>query len=161
MACKWDNIFTAACCCFLFLIPVIVFVVFLAIGPVTTRNAIRFSVTNATLSQFEISDNNILRYDLALEMVVTKRCGTRKVKYYQIEANGYYGSQGFSNVTLNPFSQYAFYYTNNEYSPRRCRKPDPVNILRPVFKGQKTIILDATESSRFKLEKRTLWFTTF
>ncbi|CAM8926878.1 unnamed protein product [Rhodiola kirilowii] len=150
MACRTlpENICCYAISSFFLFVGIIV-VIALAGGTVTTRNAIRFSVTNATLAQFEISHNNTLSYDLALEMAVSKSGCTSKVKYYQIEANGYYGSQRLSNVTLNPFVQYA-YYSNYD---RPCSQPDYVNILRPVFKGQNTIILDATESARFNTEK--------
>ncbi|KAL9686120.1 hypothetical protein QQ045_023575 [Rhodiola kirilowii] len=120
-----------------------------------TRKSNMFPLLYKFNLKFSNSSSIILRYDLALEIAVTKSCNTDEVKYDRIEANGYYGSERFGSVTLNPFVQHES--RNNLKFISSCKNPRLV-VLRPVFKGEKMINLDAAESARFNMETVVMFY---
>ncbi|CAL1394959.1 unnamed protein product [Linum trigynum] len=89
-------------------IVVILGVAALVFWLVVRPNKIKVHLTDATLTQFNHtpnSDNNLLRYNLALNVTVrnpNKRIG---IYYDSIEARAFYRGQRFASVPLGPFYQ--------------------------------------------------------
>ncbi|MCL7035201.1 hypothetical protein MKW94_013261 [Papaver nudicaule] len=86
-----------------------VLIVWLILRPI---NHLNFHVEDATLTQFNVTDNNMLHYNLAIG-----------VYYDQIEARAFYDGQRFDSVMLTPF------YQGHKNT----------TILRPVFSGQRLL----------------------
>ncbi|XP_010526559.1 PREDICTED: protein YLS9-like [Tarenaya hassleriana] len=98
---------------------------------------VKFHVTSASLTRFEhATSDNILRYNLALNVTVrnpNKRLG---VYYDRIEARAYYEDKRFSTVTLIPF------YQGHKNT----------TILRPLFGGQQLVMFNSKELREFNAE---------
>lgn len=117
----------------LILIGIAVFLFWLIVRP----NVVKVHVTNATLTQFNYTNNNTLNYNLALNVTVrnpNKRLG---IYYDYIEARALYEDVRVDSDFLDPF--YQGHKTTNE--------------LNPVFKGTKVIVLGADQTSEFNKEK--------
>ncbi|CAN8316574.1 unnamed protein product [Cochlearia groenlandica] len=132
-------------CCLLsfFLKLIIAIIVILGIAAlifwlVVRPRPVKFHVTEASLTRFEhTSQDNILRYNLALTVPVrnpNKRLG---LYYDRIEAHAYYNGQRFSSTTLTPF------YQGHKNT----------TVLRPMFQGQNIVIFDAKESRIYNEER--------
>uniref|UniRef100_A0A7N0V1G9 Late embryogenesis abundant protein LEA-2 subgroup domain-containing protein n=1 Tax=Kalanchoe fedtschenkoi TaxID=63787 RepID=A0A7N0V1G9_KALFE len=97
---------------------------------------LKFRVTDATLSQFSLS-NNTLRYNLAVNLTARNPNTRVEVYYEKIEARAYYEDRRFSSVTLDAFHQ--------------GRKN--TSMWSPVFQGQNLVVLGGSELSEFNEEK--------
>ncbi|XP_060177075.1 NDR1/HIN1-like protein 10 [Lycium barbarum] len=116
------------------ILGVIALVVWLVLRP----NKVKFYVTDATLTQFDLSTtNNTLYYDFALNMTVrnpNKRIG---IYYDSIEARAMYQGERFASQNLEPF------YQGHKNT----------STLSPVFKGQSLVLLGDREKSNYNNEK--------
>nr|CAA68848.1 hin1 [Nicotiana tabacum] len=118
----------------LIILGVIALVLWLVLRP----NKVKFYVTDATLTQFDLSTtNNTIFYDLALNMTIrnpNKRIG---IYYDSIEARALYQGERFDSTNLEPF------YQGHKNT----------SSLRPVFKGQSLVLLGDREKSNYNNEK--------
>ncbi|CAF2292123.1 BnaA04g21040D [Brassica napus] len=131
------------CCLFSFVVKVIIaIIVILGIAAlifwlIVRPRAIKFHVTEASLTRFEhTSPDNILRYNLAFTVPVrnpNKRIG---VYYDRIDAHAYYDGKRFSSTTLPPF------YQGHKNT----------TVLRPMFQGQNVVIFNAGELRTYNEE---------
>ncbi|KAF5473929.1 hypothetical protein F2P56_005876 [Juglans regia] len=138
-------LFGCLCNCILSLIFKIVFAVIVMIGLaalviwlILRPNNLKFHVTDAALTQFNLSTtNNMLQYNLALNVTVrnpNKRIG---IYYDTIQANAYYEDQRFDSESLTRF------YQGHKNT----------TVLSPVFVGQQLVSLGTSELSKFNSEK--------
>ncbi|XP_021289302.1 NDR1/HIN1-like protein 10 [Herrania umbratica] len=100
-------------------------------------NKVKFHVTDASLTEFNLTTNNTLHYNLAVNITVrnpNKRIG---IYYDRIEARAYYEDQRFDTLNLTPFYQG---HKNTSF-------------LNPVFRGEHLVMLGADETSKFNEEK--------
>lgn len=112
---------------------IILFIFWLIFRP----NPVKFHVTEASLTRFDLSPNNTLYYNLALNMSVrnpNKRIG---IYYDEIEVRALYKDQRFAVTNLTRFYQ-------------GHKKTD---YLSPVFKGQNLLVLEKKDLSKFNSEK--------
>ncbi|KAI3838528.1 hypothetical protein MKX03_016230 [Papaver bracteatum] len=86
-------------------------------------NPVQFRIDDASLTQFNVTDNNILHYNLALALNL--RNPNKKVGFHydQIEVRAFYDGQRFDSVMLTPF------YQGHKNT----------TILHPVFEGQRLL----------------------
>nr|ABZ80409.1 hairpin-inducing protein [Casuarina glauca] len=130
-------------CFFCFLLKLIVSVIVilglaaLIFWLIFRPTSINFHVTDATLTQFDFSDNNTLQYNLALNVSV--RNSNRKIGVYYdtIEARAYYEDQRFATDSLTPFYQ----------------GHKTTSTLNPEFAGQQLVLLETDQLSQFNSEK--------
>ncbi|KAJ8570613.1 hypothetical protein K7X08_037585 [Anisodus acutangulus] len=125
-------------CKIIFTILIILGVAALVVWLVLRPNKVKFYVTDATLTQFDLSTtNNTLYYDLALNMTIrnpNKRIG---IYYDSIEARAMYQGERFASQNLEPF------YQGHKNT----------STLSPVFKGQSLVLLGDREKSNYNNEK--------
>ncbi|KAL8147525.1 NDR1/HIN1-like protein 10 [Apium graveolens] len=131
------------CCIFNFIFQiicallVIVGIVVLIFWVIFRPSPVKFYVTDASLTQFDISStNDILHYNLALNMTVrnpNKRIG---IYYDQIEARALYVGQVFGMTVVT-----GFYQGHKE-----------TDYLNPVFNGQTLLVLENDNVSEFNWE---------
>ncbi|KAI3957980.1 hypothetical protein MKW98_020622 [Papaver atlanticum] len=97
-----------------------VLIVWLILRPI---NHLNFNVTDASLTQFNLTGTNVLHYNLAVDL--TLRNPNKKIgaHYDSVEARAFYDGHRIASVTLVPF------YQGHKNT----------TILRPVFKGQKLL----------------------
>ncbi|GMY25362.1 Protein YLS9 [Fagus crenata] len=100
-------------------------------------NKVNFYVNEASLTQFNFTENNNLQYNLALNITVRNPNKKIGIYYDKIEARAYYEDQRFDTKLLTPF--YQGHKTTSE--------------LNPVFQGQKVVLLGTDELSEFNTEK--------
>ncbi|KAI3957981.1 hypothetical protein MKW98_020623 [Papaver atlanticum] len=98
-------------------IGIAVLIVWLILRPI---NRLKYQVDNASLTQFNVTGNDMLHYDLAVDLNLRNPNKKIGVYYDQIEARAFYDGQRFDSVMLTPF------YQGHKNT----------TILRPVFKGQ-------------------------
>ena len=131
-SCLFNLIFQIVCT-ILVVVAVAVVIFWLIFRP----NPVKFYVTEASLTQFDLSStNNTLYYDLALYMTIrnpNKRIG---IYYDKIEARALYEGERFDTIDLQRFYQ-------------GHKKTD---YLSPVFKGQNLLVL-GSKVSRFNSDK--------
>ncbi|XWS56058.1 hypothetical protein CRYUN_Cryun09bG0054200 [Craigia yunnanensis] len=130
-------------CCLLKLLVKIIIAAVVVIGLavlifwlIFRPNRVKFHVTDVSLTEFNLTTNNTLHYNLAVNMTVrnpNKRIG---IHYDRIEARAYYEDQRFATQTLTPFYQG---HKNTSF-------------LNPVFIGQPFVSLGADETSKFNEE---------
>ncbi|GLT46366.1 hypothetical protein SLA2020_201260 [Shorea laevis] len=132
------------CCCLLsFLIKLIVTAVIilglaaLIFWLIFRPNIVKFHVTDASLTQFNLTSDNNLHYNLALNITVRNPNKKIGIYYDRIEANAYYEDQRFATQQLTPFYQD---HKNTSY-------------LNPSFQGQKLVLLGADGVSEYNQEK--------
>ncbi|XP_061359454.1 NDR1/HIN1-like protein 3 [Gastrolobium bilobum] len=100
-------------------------------------NVVRFYVTDATLTQFNFTNNNTLHYNLALNITIrnpNKRVG---IYYDYIEARALYQDVRFDSQTLGTFFQH---HKNT-------------SVLNTAFKGQQVMILGTDQTSELNKDK--------
>ncbi|MCL7024426.1 hypothetical protein MKW94_030898 [Papaver nudicaule] len=97
-----------------------VLIVWLILRPI---NHLNFHVQDATLTQFNVTENNMLHYNLAVALNLRNPNTKIGVYYDQIEARAFYDGQRFDSVMLTPF------YQGHKNT----------TILRPVFSGQRLL----------------------
>ncbi|GKV50589.1 hypothetical protein SLEP1_g57292 [Rubroshorea leprosula] len=96
-----------------------------------------FHVTDASLTQFNLTPDNNLHDNLALNITVRNPNKKIGIYYDRIEANTYYEDQRFATQQLTPFYQG---HKNTSY-------------LNPSFQGQKLVLLGADRVSEYNQEK--------
>ncbi|MCL7024788.1 hypothetical protein MKW94_018503 [Papaver nudicaule] len=84
-------------------------------------NPLKIHVEGASLTQFNVTDNDMLHYNLALALNLRNPNKKIGVYYDQIEARAFYNGQRFDAVTLTPF------YQGHKNT----------TVLHPVFSGQR------------------------
>lgn len=103
-------------------------------------NVVKFHVTDATLTQFSYEGNNsTLYYDLALNVTVrnpNKRLG---IYYDRIEARALYHDARFDAQYPQPFYQ----------------GHKTTDVLSPLFKGERMLVLDADQTQDYNKENAT------
>lgn len=135
---------SCGCCCLLSLIAKLIVSVVVILGLAALIfwlifrpiNKINVNVTDASLSQFNLTSDNNLHYNLALNITVRNPNKKIGIYYDQIEANAYYENLRFATLTVPPFYQG---YKNTTY-------------LNPVFSGQQLMVLGADAVSEYKTE---------
>lgn len=102
---------------------------------------LKVTVTNASLSQFNLNDNtDTLHYNLALN-VTTRNTNRFDVIYTRIRAIAKYGKQTFATVTLR--------------SPLFKQHHKNTTILQyPVLQGQQSVRFSESDLSRFNSETK-------
>ncbi|KAA8518501.1 hypothetical protein F0562_015975 [Nyssa sinensis] len=118
---------------------VIVGIAIVVVWLIFRPNKVKFNVTDATLTEFNISTptNTTLYYNLALNMTIrnpNKRIG---IYYDRIEARAFYQGQRFAATDLQPFYQ----------------RHKNTATLNPEFKGQNVVMLGDSELSNYNSEK--------
>ncbi|CAN4113971.1 unnamed protein product [Withania somnifera] len=106
--CCCNFIFNCICTCIfqilctlLVIVAVIGFILWFILRP----NKVNFHVSNASLTLFDLTNNNTLHYNLNLNLAIrnpNKRIG---IYYDAIEARAFYHGQNFSVSNLDPFYQ--------------------------------------------------------
>ncbi|KAK7396748.1 hypothetical protein VNO78_17906 [Psophocarpus tetragonolobus] len=113
------------------IVGIVVFLFWLIVRP----KVVKFHVTEATLRQFNYTDNDKnLHYDLALNISVrnpNKRLG---IYYDRIEARALFHDARFDSQFPEPFYQ----------------GHKSTNLLNPVFKGQTLLPLNADQTAELK-----------
>ncbi|GLT47705.1 hypothetical protein SLA2020_213760 [Shorea laevis] len=131
------------CCLLSFLVKLIVTAVIilglaaLIFWLIFRPNIVKFHVTDASLTQFNLSSDNNLHYKLAANITVRNPNKKIGIYYDRIEANAYYEDQRFATQQLTPFYQG---HKNTSY-------------LNPSFQGQKLVLLGADGVSEYNQEK--------
>ncbi|KAH1123109.1 hypothetical protein J1N35_006269 [Gossypium stocksii] len=128
LKCLFNIIITA-----IVIIGLAVFIFWLIFRP----NKVKFHVTDVQLTQFNLTSNNTLHYNLALNMTIRNPNRRIGIYYDRIEARAYYEDQRFDTETLTPFYQG---HKNTSY-------------LNPVFVGQQFVRLGADETSEFNEDR--------
>ncbi|EEF29834.1 NDR1/HIN1-like protein 3 [Ricinus communis] len=103
---------------------------------VVRPNKVKFHVTEANLSEFNIN-NNTLHYNLALNITVRNPNKKIGIYYDRIEARGKYEDQRFGSQFLTPF------YQGHKNT----------SILTPAFQGQQLMLLSGDELTDFNEER--------
>ncbi|KAF8403363.1 hypothetical protein HHK36_011465 [Tetracentron sinense] len=131
------------CCLISFLFKIIVSVIVmvgiavLIFWLIVRPNKVKFHVVNASLTEFNLTTNNTLQYNLALNMTVRNPNKKIGIYYDRIEARAYYDDEKFATRSLTPFYQ-------------GHKKTD---LLNPVFIGESPILLGTSELADFNNEK--------
>ncbi|KAL5060350.1 hypothetical protein RYX36_031954 [Vicia faba] len=116
------------------IIGIAIFLFWLIVRP----NVVKVHVTNASLTQFNYTNNNNnLNYDLSLNLTIrnpNKRLG---IYYDYIEARALYHVARVESVFLDPFYQ----------------GHKTTNFLNTSFKGSKVMVLDGDQTLDFNKEK--------
>ncbi|XP_004288883.1 PREDICTED: uncharacterized protein LOC101301246 [Fragaria vesca subsp. vesca] len=98
---------------------------------------VKATVTNASLTQFNLSSNNILYYNLALDVALRSSTGT-KVNYKRIKVTAKYKKMfTLGTFTSPPFKQGA---------------KNKTIVLHPNFQGQQFVMLSENDLSVFRSE---------
>ncbi|PIA54380.1 hypothetical protein AQUCO_00900728v1 [Aquilegia coerulea] len=132
-------------CCFLgFLCKLIVSIVVLVgiavlvLWLVYRPTEIKVHVVNATLREFNLTDNNNqIRYNLALDMSVRNTNRKIGVYYDRIQADAFYEGEWFAGTEIDTFFQ--------------GRKN--TTMIHPVFQGTSSIRLSGSDITRFDRER--------
>ncbi|MCL7034519.1 hypothetical protein MKW94_000524 [Papaver nudicaule] len=106
--------------CALTLLGLLVLILWFILSPI---NPLKIHVEDASLTQFNVTDNDILHYNLSIALNFRKPNEHVGVSYEYVEARALYNGQVFGSVVLTPF------YQGHKNT----------TILRPVFKGQKLL----------------------
>jgi len=130
------------CCLFSFLLKLVVSLVIiiglavLIFWLIFRPTNVKFYVTDASLTEFSLTGNNTLQYNLAVN--ITVRNPNRKIGIYYdtIEARALYGDQRFDTETLTPFYQ----------------GHKTTSYLSTVFSGQH-VVIGSDELTQFNEEK--------
>ncbi|KAE8690295.1 Protein YLS9 [Hibiscus syriacus] len=101
-------------------------------------NRVKFHVTDVQLTEFNLTANNTLHYNLVVNMTVRNPNRRIGIYYDRIEARAYFEDQRFSTKTLTPFYQG---HKNTSF-------------LNPVLVGQQFVRLGAKETSKLNDERR-------
>ncbi|KHN45252.1 Putative syntaxin-24 [Glycine soja] len=131
MCCR--NRFIACTCCiiitlfFMFIISIIV-----CISP----SSVKFHVTDASLTQFNLTSNNTLYYNLKVNVTVRNPNKHTIVYYRRITVISWYKDNAFGWVSLTPFDQG---HKNTTF-------------LQAVFEGQRVIKLKSKQLGEYKDE---------
>ncbi|KAL4312185.1 hypothetical protein GQ457_01G015040 [Hibiscus cannabinus] len=128
LRCLFNIIITAVV-----VIGLVGFLFWLAFRP----NRVKFHVTDVQLTEFNLTANNTLHYNLVVNMTVRNPNRRIGIYYDRIEARAYYEDQRINTQTLTPFYQG---HKNTSF-------------LNPVFEGQQFVRLGARETSKYNEER--------
>lgn len=135
--CIFNCIFSILCkilTFILFVVAIAGFLFWLIVRP----NVVKFHVTDATLTQFNYTNNtNTLHYNLALNITIRNPNRRVGIYYDYIEANAFYQDVRFGTQTLGTFFQH---HKNT-------------SVLSPVFKGQQVVPLGSDQASELDKDK--------
>ncbi|KAM7265646.1 hypothetical protein ACFE04_003329 [Oxalis oulophora] len=98
---------------------------------------IKFHVNNVTLNKFNLTSDNMLHYDMTVNMTVRNTNKKIGVYYDTIEVRGYYEGERFDTKNLTPFYQG---HKNTSY-------------LNTEFVGQHMVVLNNEEKSDYEEDK--------
>ncbi|XP_073155630.1 NDR1/HIN1-like protein 3 [Henckelia pumila] len=129
-SCLLNCLCTCVCqilCTILVVVGIVVLVCWLIFRP----NEVKFYATGAELTQFNIDNNNMLYYNLAVNLTIRNPNRRIGVYYDRIEATAIYEGQRVSTKELVPFYQ----------------GHKSTNYLNAEFSGQQPITLGAGELS--------------
>ncbi|KAK1397256.1 Harpin inducing protein [Heracleum sosnowskyi] len=129
--CIFNFIFQIVCA-LLLIVGIVVFILWLILRP----NPVKFYVTDASLTQFDISPTNNVLYNLALSMKVRNPNKCIEIYYDQIEAEASYAGQVFAATDVT-----GFYQGDKE-----------TDFLNMVFNGQNLMVLEKDDLSKFDFE---------
>ncbi|KAI3965782.1 hypothetical protein MKX01_010739 [Papaver californicum] len=101
-------------------------------------NPLEIHVQDASLTQFNVTDNNILYYNRSVDLNLRNPNKKIGVYYDQIEARAFYDSRRFDSVMLTPF------YQGHKNT----------TVLHPVFKGQRLLPSVQGEYNRDKIDEK-------
>jgi hypothetical protein len=101
-------------------------------------NVVNFTVTDASLTQFNFTNNNTLHYDLAVNITIRNPNRRVGIYYDNIETLALYKDVRFGSQTLGQFFQH---HKNTSF-------------LNPNFKGQQVLPLNSDQISEFDKEKK-------
>ncbi|KAI3839844.1 hypothetical protein MKW98_010149 [Papaver atlanticum] len=110
-------------CKLIFSVIVFLGILALIIWFILRPNLLQIRVDDASLTQFNVTDNNVLHYNLALALNLRNPNKKIGFHYDQIEARVFYDGQRFDSVMLTPF------YQGHKNT----------TILHPVFQGQRLL----------------------
>ncbi|CAL0299441.1 unnamed protein product [Lupinus luteus] len=134
------------CCCgciFSIICKIITFFLVLAIivgviiWLIVRPNPLKFHVTEANLTEFNYGNNEILDYDLALNVSIRNPNSRLGVYYDEIETTALYDDVKFGSQTLEPFFQ----------------RRKTTSYLGPVFKGKQVMSLGENQVSKLNKDK--------
>lgn len=131
------NCLCTCICQILITILIIVGIFALIVWLIFRPNTVKFHVTDAVLSEFNINNNNTLHYNLGLNLTIrnpNKRIG---IYYDKIEARAFYRGQRFRTIDLQTFYQGKKNTTN----------------LNAEFKGQQLVLLGSDEMSKYNEDR--------
>lgn len=132
ICCIFSLIFQILCT-LLVIVGIVVLIFWLIVRP----NPVKFYVTDASLTQFDMaSTNETLHYNLVLNMTVRNPNKHIGIYYDQIEVQGLYADQTFGTTNVT-----GFYQGHKE-----------TDYLNPVFHGQNLMVLEKDDLSKFDLE---------
>ncbi|XP_004497666.1 NDR1/HIN1-like protein 10 [Cicer arietinum] len=132
------NFILSIICKILTTIIIIVVILGFLFWLIVRPNVLKFTVTDASLSQFNFTNNNTLHYNLALNISIrnpNKRVG---IYYDNIETLAFYKDVRFGSQTLGTFFQ----------------RHKNTSLLNPVFKGQQVVPLNSDQISEFDNEMK-------
>lgn len=131
-------------CCLLTVLLEIIITVAVAIGIaafifwlIYRPNLLKFHVTDAELTTFNLTTTNTLNYDLKFNLTLRNPNKKIGVYYDRIEARAYLEDQRFGAQTFTPF------YQGHKNT----------TVLSAVFQGQKMVLLDSDHLSDFNEDK--------
>ncbi|BAU02676.1 hypothetical protein VIGAN_11223800 [Vigna angularis var. angularis] len=103
MCCR-DRCIRCICCTFITL--VLLFIVFSIIfWIIISPSNVKFHVTDASITQFNLTNNNTLYYNFKVNVTVRNPNNNIVVYYRRIKAIAWYKDNDFGRVTLTPFDQ--------------------------------------------------------
>lgn len=133
------------CCCWLFsFLFKLIFTIALLIGLaalifwlIFRPHRVKFHATEASLTQFNLTNNNTLHYNLDVNISIRNPNKKIGIYYDRIEARGYYEDERFGSVDLKPFYQ-------------GKKNTSVVNIK---ISGQQLVMLDSNEILEYNSQK--------
>jgi len=125
---------TCKICNLIIFVGIFAFFFWLIIHP----NAVKFNVTDASLTQFNFTNNNTLNYNLALNITIRNPNRIVEIYYDNIETVAFYKDVRFASQTLGTFFQH--------------RKN--TSFFSTVFTGQQVIPLSSDQILEFNKEKK-------
>ncbi|KAM0977802.1 hypothetical protein ACFX13_014107 [Malus domestica] len=133
MACNWKK-----CCCFCCIL-MIVFIIALSVAVIVVREyspkrGIKYEVTDASLTQFNLTSDKILKFNLAVTINVENPNKRSDFHYEKFEAVASYKHDSLMSVSIDPFEV--------EHKDKH-----PVSAL---FKGEQKMSLPNDEVSKMK-----------
>ncbi|XP_020220435.1 NDR1/HIN1-like protein 2 [Cajanus cajan] len=99
---------------------------------ITDPSNIKFYVTHASFTQFNLTTNNTLYYNLKVNITVRSPNKHTIVHYKEIKAKAWYKDNGFGKVNLTPFDQ----GHNNTTFPKVVFEGHNVIRLKPKQLGE-------------------------
>jgi len=121
-------------CNFIVLVAIFAFFSLLIIHP----NYVKFTVTDASLTQFNFKNNITLHYDLALNIMIRNPNRRVGIYYDNIETLVFYKDVRFGSQTLGTFFQ----------------RHKNTSFLSPTFSGQQLIPLSSDQILKLNKEKK-------